>query len=309
MLTGIFYKIASAFCFTVMAGLIRWIGHDVPTGQIVAARSFFALLPILLWLGLSGELPRAFRTPRPFGHFLRASIGVASMFCLFLGLARLSLPESTMISYAVPLFTTILATVVLREPLRLPRLVAVFVGLAGVCIVLWPHVAGGKLAEMLDGRGGEASAGALFALTGAVLTSCAMIQVRRLVQTESTGTVVFYFSTFSTLFALLTFPFGWVVPDLPHALALLATGIAGGIGQILLTQGYRYAEASVIAPFEYTTLIWALAIGWLAFGDLLDIYGLVGGLVVVASGVLVILYERRLGIERAKARRAEPPPV
>jgi drug/metabolite transporter (DMT)-like permease len=309
MLRGIAYKIASAFCFTLMAALIRWIGHDVPPGQVVFARSAFALIPILLWLGWAGDLPAAFRTPRPWGHFLRASIGVTAMFCMFAGLARIPLPDATMISYAVPLFTTVLAVVILGEPLRMVRVAAVIVGLVGVAIMLWPHISGGQLVQVLAGAGGEASTGALFSLLGALFTSCAMIQVRRLVQTESTGTVVFYFSVFSTLFALATVPFGWVVPDAESAGALVAIGLLGGVGQILLTQGYRHAEASVIAPFEYTTLIWALGIGWIVFGDLPDGYGFAGGAVVVISGVLVILYERHLGIERARARRAELPPV
>jgi drug/metabolite transporter (DMT)-like permease len=309
MLTGITYKIISAFCFTLMAALIRWIGSDVPSGQIVFARSAFALIPILGFLAWNGDIRGAMRTPRPLGHFLRASIGVSAMYCMFMGLARLPLPDATMISYAVPVFTIVLAVLVLREPVQAVRLVAVFVGLGGVAIMLWPHVSGGRLAEVVAGRGGTAAQGALFALAGAALTSCAMIQVRRLVQTEATGTVVFYFSVFSTVFALASIPFGWVMPDVPHAAALVAIGLLGGVGQTFLTQGYRYAEASVIAPFEYTTLVWSLAIGWLAFGDLPDGYAIAGGTVVVGSGIAVILHERRLGIERARARQAEPPPV
>ncbi|MGQ4273097.1 DMT family transporter [Terrihabitans sp. B22-R8] len=309
MLKGITYKIAAAFCFTLMAALVRWVGHAVPPGEIVFARSAFALVPILLWLAWVGEIPRAFRTPRPFGHFVRASIGVTSMFCMFNGLARLPLPDSTMLSYAVPIFTTILAAIVLHEPLRAVRVLSVLVGLAGVAVMLWPHIGGGKLAEIVSGTGGEASIGAMFALVGAFLTSCAMIQVRRLVQTESTGTVVFYFTIFSTFFALMTIPFGWVVPEPRHAIALVTAGLIGGVGQILLTQCYRFAEASVIAPFEYTTLIWALVIGWFAFGDRPDIFAGVGGVIVIASGIIVILYERHLGIQRARARQADPPPV
>jgi drug/metabolite transporter (DMT)-like permease len=136
-----------------------------------------------------------------------------------------------------------------------------------------------------------------------------MIQVRRLVQTEATGTVVFYFTVFSTLFGLTSIPFGWVMPDATQAAALVAIGLIGGVGQTFLTQGYRHAEASVIAPFEYTTLVWSLGIGWLAFGDLPDAFAIVGGVVVVASGIAVIVHERRLGIERKRARQAGPPPV
>lgn len=309
MLTGITYKIISAFCFTLMAALIRWIGPDVPSGQVVFARSAFALIPILGFLAWNGDIRGAMRTPRPFGHFIRAAIGVSAMYCMFAGLARLPLPDATMISYAVPVFTIVLAVLILREPVQKVRVAAVFVGLGGVAIMLWPHVSGGQLGEVMAGRGGTAAAGALFALAGAALTSGAMIQVRRLVQTEATGTVVFYFTVFSTLFGLTSIPFGWVMPDATQAAALVAIGLIGGVGQTFLTQGYRHAEASVIAPFEYTTLVWSLGIGWLAFGDLPDVFAIVGGVVVVASGIAVIVHERRLGIERKRARQAGPPPV
>jgi len=306
MLTGILSKIVSAFCFTLMAALIRWVGAEVPTGQVVFARSAFALLPLLLWLGVQGQLGRI-RTTRLGGHFLRSGIGVAAMFCMFSALARLSLPDATMLNYASPLMTVLIAAAVLGEPLRLPRVGAVLLGLAGVAVMLWPHLADGSLLRTFTTEGGEAartSEGVLFALGGAFLTACAMTQIRRLVQTETTASIVFWFTVISSLFGLVTMP-GWVWPGPAVATALAGIGILGGLGQIFLTAGYRYAEASVIAPFEYTTLVWALLIGWLAFGDLPDWFALAGGIVVVLSGILVIRDERRRGIERARVREAD----
>lgn len=311
MLTGILYKIASAFCFTVMAALIRWIGDGVPSGEVVFARSAFALVPILIWLGVQGQLGDV-RTARPGGHFIRSSIGVMAMFCMFAGLARISLPDATMIHYASPLFTVVLAAIVLGEPLRVLRLAAVLVGLAGVGVMFWPHLAEGQMQQAIasgSGEGRRAMEGALFALGGAFFTACAMIQIRRLVQTETTASVVFFFTVFSSLFSLATLPLGWVWPEPSTAVALVAIGFLGGIGQIFLTSGYRYAEASVIAPFEYTTLIWALSIGWLAFGDLPGWFGLAGGVVVILSGILVIRDEQRRGIERARAQKVAQPPA
>jgi drug/metabolite transporter (DMT)-like permease len=300
MLTGILFKIVSAFCFTLMAALIRWVGDSVPSGEIVFARSAFALIPILIWLSVQGQLGDV-RTARPGGHLIRSSVGALAMFCMFSGLARIPLPDATMIHYASPLITVALAAVILREPLRIPRIAAVFLGLAGVGVMMWPHLAGRAAG---DSRAFE---GAMFALGGAFFTACAMIQIRRLVQTETTASVVVYFSIFAALFGLMTLPFGWVWPDAPTALALVAMGILGGIGQIFLTTGYRYAEASVIAPFEYTTIIWAVSIGWIAFGDLPDGYGVIGGLIVIGSGFLVIRDERARGIERSRSREVQPP--
>lgn len=308
MLTGILFKIASAFCFTLMAALIRGIGDDAPAGEIVFARSAFALVPILIWLVATGQLG-AVRTARVGGHFVRSGVGMLAMFCMFSGLARLPLPDATMLHYASPLFTVALAALILREPLRLSRMSAVALGLAGVAIMLWPHLADGSLIRALASGGGRASQGALFALGGAFLTACAMIQIRRLVQTETTASIVFWFTIFSTVFGLATLPFGWVWPDGWTAISLVAIGVLGGVGQIFLTSCYRHAEASVIAPFEYTTLIWALSIGWFAFGDLPDWFALAGGLVVIASGIVVIRDEHRRGIERNRAQQASQPPV
>jgi drug/metabolite transporter (DMT)-like permease len=311
MLTGILFKIASAFCFTVMAALIRWIGVDVPSGEVVFARSAFALVPILIWLGVQGQLSDV-KTTRIGGHFIRSSVGVLAMFCMFSGLARIPLPDATMINYASPLITVALAAVILGEPLRVLRLVAVLLGLVGVAVMFWPHLAAGQMQRAIasgEGEGMRALEGALFALGGAFFTACAMIQIRRLVQTETTASVVFFFTIFSSLFSLVSVPFGWVWPEPSTALALVAIGFLGGIGQILLTSGYRYAEASVIAPFEYTTLVWALSIGWLAFGDLPGWFGLAGGVVVILSGIIVIQDERRRGIERARAQKVAQPPA
>lgn len=306
MLTGIFFKIASAFCFTLMAALIRWIGDSVPSGEVVFARSAFALIPILAWLAVQGSL-RDVRTARPGGHFVRSSIGAMAMFCMFSGLARISLPDATMIHYSSPLMTIVLAALILGEPLRRRRVASVLLGLVGVAVMLWPHLDGGLLSRLGGGAGSRDAEGALFALGGAFFTACAMIQIRRLVQTETTASIVFWFTIFSSLFSLTTLPFGWVLPDGQTAAILVAIGLLGGVGQILLTSGYRYAEASVIAPFEYTSLIWALSIGWLAFGDLPDVFSFAGGLIVIASGFLVIRDERRRGIERAKSREVQPP--
>lgn len=301
-----------------MAALIRWIGDDVPSGEVVFARSAIALVPILIWLGVQGHLGDV-RTARPGGHFIRSSIGVLAMFCMFSGLARIPLPDATMIHYASPLITVALAAIVLREPMRVPRLAAVLLGLAGVGLMLWPHLAEGTIQASLESGGGagrRAMDGALFALSGAFFTACAMIQIRRLVQSETTASVVFFFTVFSSLFGLATVSLGWAWPELAWvwpepkaAAAMVGIGILGGIGQILLTAGYRYAEASVIAPFEYTTLIWALSIGWLAFGDLPGWFGLAGGVVVILSGFLVIRDERRRGIERARAQKVGQPPA
>lgn len=311
MTLGILFKLASAFLFTVMAALIRAVGLGVPVGQVVFARSFFALIPILIWLCWRGVARRALATDRHFGHMARGMIGVASMFLMFAALARLPLPDATALGYASPLFVVIFAAVLLREKIHALRWTAVAVGLSGVLVMLWPQLSTGALAALLrhGPQADETAAGVAFALGATVLTAAAMIQIRRLTETEGTGTIVFYFSVWSAVAGLATAPlFGWVWPDLGTGLMLVAMGCVGGVAQILLTESYRRADASLIAPFEYSTILWALAIGFLAFGDLPTGWTAVGGAIVVASGVAVAVRERRLGLARARVRKASPPP-
>jgi uncharacterized membrane protein len=103
-----------------------------------------------------------------------------------------------------------------------------------------------------------------------------MVQVRRLTATEKTGAIVFYFFILASTLSLCTIAFGWHMPDAKDWALFVLAGILGGIGQILLTQSYRHADTSVIAPFEYTTMIWALLFGWFVFGDLPTVTVLTG---------------------------------
>lgn len=305
---GIGIKLMSTLSLTTMSALIRSLGPDLPIGEIVFCRNLFALVPILAWMAMRGEIGAALRTSRPRGHVLRAFFGVLSMFCNFAALAYLALPDAVTIGYASPLIVVVLAALVLHERVRGHRWGAVLVGFAGVFVVLWPHLTGGQLAAILSGEGDLAltTQAAGLAFLGAALTAGAAIQVRRLIDTETTPAIVFYFSVTAALVGLATLPMGWLVPDVATAVTLVMIGLAGGIGQICLTACYRYADASLVASFEYSSLLWALAIGYLFLGDLPTGYTLVGGAILIGAGVYVILRERRLGIAGAAASVAVP---
>ena len=152
-----------------------------------------------------------------------------------------------------------------------------------------------------------ATIGAIASLASAVLSAFAMMQVRHLVQTERTEAIVIYFFICATLLSLLTVPFGWVWPTPQQALLLVGAGFAGGVGQLLLTSCYRYADMSVIAPFEYVSLILTIAIGFAVFADMPTLAMLIGATIIVASGIAVILREHYLGLDRVKAREASTP--
>ena len=302
-LRGISFKIASVLVFIVMAALIKSTSAHVPPGQAVFFRSLFAIPVIVAWLAWRRELRQGLRTVQPMGHVWRGVVGTTAMGLGFAGLAYLPLPEVTAIGYAAPLLTVVFAAMFLGEEVRVFRLSAVALGLAGVLIVLSPRVT-----ALSDGAVGTAETlGAMLVLGGAVFAALAQVFVRKLVLTESTSAIVFWFSATATLLSLVTLPFGWVMPNGREAAILIAAGVLGGIGQILLTSGYREADASVVAPFEYVSMLFALAFGYFLFDEVPTATMLFGAFLVVTAGILIIWRERSLGLERARQRKAMTP--
>ncbi len=306
-LLGICLKLASTIAFFIMATSLKIAADTVPIGQLVFARNFFGLFPVLIMVAMRGELGLAFRTGNPKGHLTRAAIGLSAMVCGFTALYLLPLPDATAIGFATPLFVVVLAFFLLGEQVRIYRWSAVGVGFLGILVVLSPHLG----ERQLDN---DSALGAFIGLTGAGFAALAMITVRKLCETERTSTIVTWFAGASTVLALLTFPLGlllpgqgWIMPDAATAGLLVLIGLAGGVGQILLTQSYRYADASTIAPFDYVNMLWAIIIGWVVFSEVPVREVVFGALIVIAAGIFVIYREHRLGLDRTKARRASSP--
>ena len=301
-LRGILLKCLSVTVFTIMAAIVKATsdgGAGVPAGQQVFFRSFFAIPVILLWLVWRHELSVGLRTYRPMGHFYRGIIGTAAMGLGFWGLQLLPFPEVIAIGYASPLLVVIFAAMFLGEDVRLFRLSMVGLGLLGVLIVLSPQLGLGQGVPDY-----QRTLGAVVTLASACCAALAQIFVRKLVQQERTSAIVFWFSVTSTVLGLLTLPFGWVMPDAGTLALLVLTGILGGIGQILLTSAYRYGEASLVAPFEYVSMLLSVAIGWYLFGEAATPVMLLGASLVILAGILIIWRERQLGLERSKQRKA-----
>jgi drug/metabolite transporter (DMT)-like permease len=300
-LRGIALKVTSVIAFTMMAALIKASGK-VPPGEIVFFRSFFAVFPIVFYLLFTGTLVGAFKTQDPFGHIWRGFIGVSAMGFGFYAITRLPLPEVTALGYASPLFVVLLSAVFLREKVRVYRWSAVLVGLIGVIIISWP-----RLTVFQNAFSAEETFGALSTIAGAFLAAIAMLLVRRLVRTEETQTIVLFFSISASLFALLTIPFGWIALNPAQIMMLVTAGMIGGVAQILLTESYRHAEASVLAPFEYASILLAILIGYFVFSEVPTTYTLCGSAIVVAAGIFIIWRERKLGLQRGLAKAAAPP--
>ncbi|BAQ45140.1 MULTISPECIES: DMT family transporter [Methylobacterium] len=294
---GIGLKVLSALAFTLMSAGVKTLADRFPTGEIVFFRSFIAIAPLLLWLRWQGGVIEAVRTQNLKGHMLRSIIGACGMFAGFAGLSFLPLSDAVAIGYASPLLVVVLAAIVLREKVQAYRWAGVSVGFLGVLITLAPHLEFG-------GTGGGGTTGALFAILAAACSAAATIQVRKLTGTERTGAIVLYFFLFTSLLGLSTVVLGWKMPGWTDLALFVVVGVLGGIGQILLTESYRHGDASLVAPFEYTTMLWSVLIGWFVFGQLPTASIALGGGIVAAAGVFVVWRERRLVVERAREAAA-----
>lgn len=314
ILKGIGLKIAATFVFALMAAIIKSMAARYPVGQVVLFRSLFALVVLVAWLYSRGEFPRALHTLRPFGHIGRSIAGSGGMFANFIALSLLPLADATAFTFATPLIVVPLAALVLGETVRVYRWSAVALGFVGVLVMLSEH-----LGEEFTAPGAMTGAtiGAFVALGGAVSSAVAMIQTRRLTRTETTGAIVFYFSALTAVAGALVlivaalWPEGapgsafaagqrFVTPSPGDMFWLASIGLFGGGGQIMMTHSYRFADASIIAAFDYVAMLWAVILGLLIFGESPSPRILLGAIIVVASGAFVIWREHRLALVRVR---------
>lgn len=302
-LRGITLKVLSVVVFVMMQACIKSAGPDIPAGQITFYRSAFALVPIMGYLAFRRELIHAFHTNSFWGHLKRGTFGILAMAFGFYGLIHLPLPDAIALGYSMPLIAVVFAALILKETVRLYRWTAVGVGMVGVVIISWP-----KLTLFSStGAGSEQALGAVAVLIAAIMGGFAMIQVRQLVRTEKTATIVLYFSLTAAVFSLVSLPFGWAPLTGLERVYLIAAGFFGGLGQILLTESYRQADVSTVAPFEYSSIILGIAIAYTLFGDIPTLPTLIGSAITISAGIFIIYREHQLGLERKMARKASPP--
>jgi drug/metabolite transporter (DMT)-like permease len=298
-LLGIALKVAATFVFMLMAVIVRHLGDTIPVGQMVFFRSSFAFVPILGVMLVMGQGIATLATKYPLSHARRAFTGVFAMFTYFAALTYLPLADVTAINFASPLIVVALAAVLLGEAVRLYRWSAVAVGFIGVLIMISPHL--GSAAP-----NGAAGVGIALAVANAFLVAFTMIFIRMMAGTESALAITFYFQLTSSIVSLMTLPFAWVTPTVDQLALLVLLGILGGIGQLFMTYGYRFAQASTLANFDYAAMIWAILFGWLFFAELPVAAVYVGAVVVIASGLFIAWRERALGLKRSVEDAVKP---
>lgn len=289
-LLGIVLRLAAMAMLGIMFGLVKLAGeHEVHVVESLFWRQAAGLPVVILWLWWSGNL-HGIRTRRPGAHALRATLGLAAMALNFTAMLMLPMAEATTISFATPIFATVLAAFILREPTGRYRWSAVVLGFAGILFAMRPT------------NSAMHGIGPWVALAGALLTACVLIQLRRMSEAESAGAIVFWFS----LITLLPLSMGMFFVGHNHnaqGWAIIA-GLAatGAIAQLLLTSAMRHASVASIATMDYTGLIWSILFGFLIFDELPAQGTWLGAPIVIIAGMFIIWRERRIAQENLKNR-------
>ncbi|MBV7501126.1 DMT family transporter [Achromobacter sp. ACM05] len=283
---GIACVAGGIFFLTLSDANAKWLGASYNPLQILFLRALIALpfvTALALWLG--GR--RVLRTTHPGLHLTRGAINVVSACCFYLGLQALPLAEVTAIAFAAPLFVTALSVLILKERVDGKRWLAVLAGFAGVLIVVRPGTQAFQAATLLP-------------LTTALLYAVMMITARGINRAEGMLTTTFYIVLGQLVCSAIGLPWVWRAPameDLPYfgGVALFST-----LGLALITQGFRIGPASVVAPFDYTGLVWATILGWIFWREAPDAYAYLGAVFIAGSGVYIAVREAR-GKSRRRA--------
>jgi drug/metabolite transporter (DMT)-like permease len=284
MRRGIAFMLLSGVMFATMNMVVKLLSARFGPVEIGFFRQFFSLIPIIAMIFGRGGGLSIVRTDRLGGHLFRGVIGNSSMIVLYLSIAWLPLADATALSFATPLFITLLSVPLLGEAVGWHRWGAVVIGFGGVIVMTHPG-----LDWFRPGAGAGAAMGVLSAFTGGLM----MVTIRQLSRTERPITIVFYFATIGCLLFGAILPFFWTRPQGWEYAGLAAVGVLGGLFQLTMTTAYRYAPASALAPFGYASILWSTLFGYVFWRQLPGPRLLTGAAIVIASGLYIVYRETR----------------
>lgn len=276
--------LSATVLFSVMTVLVKWLGAIYGPLLVYFCRSFFALIPVLPLMMHHGLLA-AMQTLHPGAHAFRCAIGVVGMALNFYALTVLPLAEVVAIGFTVPMFSTALSIPLLGEVVRIRRWTAVVVGFVGVILIVRPGFGGQTLLSLIP-------------LVAALLHAVALIWVRKLTATERSETIVFYFMGSSALASAFVLPFAWTTPTAFDLMLLAVMGLIGGIAQVMHTSAFRGAPVALLAPFEYSAMLWAVIAGYLVWDTMPTWWTGAGTALIVASGLYILHREVVVGRQR-----------
>ncbi len=278
-LKGIACGIVAMGLFPAQDAIVKWLSPDYSVFQLLFMRSIFVFIPVAILVMRSGG-PRVLRTKQPAMLLLRAAFSFGAWSVYFFAISQIPLADAMALVFSAPLIITALSVPFLGEAVGLRRWVAVGVGFLGVLIMIEPG-------------SGTLKGVALLPLVSAAFYSISMLLTRILTRREASVTMLFYSTLTILVLSGVAQPFVWVTPDWPDLGLMALMGLLTGCAQFLATQAYRFAAPAVVAPFDYTSLVWATLYGYLLFGDLPRSSVVIGAAVVIGSGLFILYRERR----------------
>lgn len=284
-LKGVIFFMTAIFLISVVDTVCKVFTKDLHSIQLVWG--YFVGINLTLWVFFlfKGEkFSNLRRTERPLLQIIRPAFLVCSISSLFIGLTYLPIAEATVIGFVAPLFITALSVPILKEYVDIHRWSAVAIGLVGVIIIIRP---GGDLWHLAS----------VMPLLGALFFALFQIITRLLAATERTHTTLFYTGLGGLAWSSLIVPFVWVTPSITHIFVFLSTGAMGAMAHLCMISAFDRAEASLLAPYNYTKLIWVSVLGYLIFNDVPSLDMWIGAIIIVSAGFYVLYREKNINLK------------
>ena len=279
---GFLYMFISICAFSLMDIIVKW-SVDYPIGQVLFFRGFFGII-FYFFIIPRERLRNFYQTKRAGLHLLRCLSGLIALVSIFIALRELPLATVVSISFASPIFATILSIFFLSEKVGIFRWLAVVIGFIGILVITEPGIT-------------ELNIYYIFPIIFCLGLSYVAITIRQLSSTEPVWLISFYFSLSITLLSLFTIPQGWVMPSFNHFILLSLVGIFGGVANLWLSQSYKYSEVSLVTPLKYLALVFAIFFGYLIWDEVPTIKTLMGALLVIISTLIIFrreIYKKKI---------------
>ena len=273
---GLLYMFMSVCAFSIMDLLVKW-SQDYPTGEVLFFRGLFGLLPTYFLIPKE-KLKSFYKTDRKLEHFFRCFAGIIALIAIVIALRELPLAVVVSLSYAAPLFITVLSIFLLSEKVGIFRWIAVLIGFAGVLVISEPGFNELNYLYILP---------IVFCFGMAFVT----ITIRKLSSSEPVWLISIFFTLTITFVSLFTIPFGWILPNFKDFILLALIGVTGGGANLLLTQSYKLSEVSLVAPLKYLSLIFAILFGYFIWDEIPSFKNLVGAAMVITASLIILRRE------------------
>ena len=269
----------SVCAFSIMDAIVKW-SDTYPVGQVLFFRGLFGMIPIFFLI------PREryfdfYKTSRPFLHFKRCLAGLIAIVAIFIALRKLPLATVVSITFAAPIFTTIMSIFLLSEKVGMYRWMAVIVGFIGILVISEPGFTSMNLYY-------------LYPIVFCLGLSYVAIAIKQLSSSEPVWLISFYFSLSIMILSFFTIPQGWLLPSVKDLFLLSTLGILGGLANLWLTQSYKFADVSLVTPLKYLALVFAIFFGYIFWNEVPTFKTLIGSLLVIISSVIIFKREIHL---------------